>query len=72
MLGVGNLEFQLKSMTGNVFNMVLFDKLKTGDPIFDAILTTFTLSCLTFLFQLLNKVGSKPNWTWVVVEIRWK
>jgi chaperone BCS1 len=41
-------------MSGSVFNMILFDKLKTGDPILDAILTTLILSCITFLFQYLN------------------
>jgi len=54
MFGVGNLDLQLKMMSGSVFNMILFDKLKTGDPILDAILTTFILSCITFLFQYLN------------------
>jgi hypothetical protein len=41
-------------ISGSVFNMILFDKLKTGDPILDAILTTFILSFITFLFQYLN------------------
>lgn len=54
MFGVGNLDLQLKMMSGSVFNMILFDKLKTGEPILDAILTTFILSCITFLFQYLN------------------
>jgi DNA replication protein DnaC len=54
MIGVGNLDLQLKMMSGSVFNMILFDKLKTGDPILDAILTTLILSCITFLFQYLN------------------
>lgn len=55
MLGIGNLEFQLQMLSGSVFNMILFDKLKTGNPIIDAILTTLILSCITFLFQYLNK-----------------
>lgn len=55
MIGIGNLDLQLKMMSGSVFNMILFDKLKTGDPIFDAILTTLILSFITFLFQYLNK-----------------
>lgn len=54
MIGVGNLDWQLKMMSGSVFNMILFDKLKTGDPILDGILTTLILSCITFLFQYLN------------------
>jgi len=54
MLGVGNLDLQLKMMSGSVFNMIIFDKIKTGNPIFDAMITTFILSCITFLFQYLN------------------
>ena len=51
MLGLGNLDLQLKMMTTNVFNMILFDNFKTGDPIIDAILTTSFLSIITFIFQ---------------------
>ena len=54
MFGIGNMESQLKMMQGNVFNMILFDKLKTGDPILDGILTTVILTCITFLFQYIN------------------
>lgn len=54
MFGVGNLDLQLKMMSGSVFNMILFDKLKTGDPILDAILTTLILSFITFLFQYIS------------------
>jgi len=54
MLGFGNLDFQLKMMSSNVFNMILFDRIKTNDPIMDAILTTSILSFLTFSFQYLN------------------
>ena len=50
----GKIVSQLKMMQGNVFNMILFDKLKTGDPILDGILTTFILTCITFLFQYVN------------------
>jgi chaperone BCS1 len=54
MFGVGNIDLQLKMMQGNVFNMILFDKLKTGDPILDGILTTVILTGITFLFQYIN------------------
>jgi hypothetical protein len=54
MFGVGNIDLQLKMLQGNVFNMILFDKLKTGDPILDGILTTVILTGITFLFQYIN------------------
>jgi ATP-dependent 26S proteasome regulatory subunit len=54
MINFRDLEIQLKMMSGNVFNMILFDKLKTGNPILDAILTTIILSSITFFFQYLN------------------
>ena len=53
-LGVGSLDTQLKMMSGNIFNMILFDKFKTGDPIVDAIITTIVLTTITYLFQYVN------------------
>ena len=41
-------------MSGNIFNMIIFDKFKTGDPIIDAIMTTMLLTIITYLFQYLN------------------
>ena len=55
MFGVGGLDTQLKLMSGNIMNMVLFDKFKTGDPITDAIITTIALTSITYLFQYLNE-----------------
>ena len=55
MFGIGQLDTQLKLMSGNIFNMILFDKLKTGDPIIDAIMTTIILTAITYLFQFINK-----------------
>ncbi len=54
MFGVGNIDLQLKMMQGSIFNMILFDKLKTGDPILDGVLTTVILTGITFIFQYLN------------------
>ena len=48
------MELQLKMIQGSIFNMILFDKLKTGDPILDGILTTVILTGITFVFQYLN------------------
>ena len=54
MCGVGTLDTKLKLMSGNIFNMIIFDKFKTGDPIIDAIMTTMLLTIITYLFQYLN------------------
>jgi DNA replication protein DnaC len=54
MFGVGPIDTQLKLMSGNIFNMIIFDKFKTGDPIIDAIMTTIVLTIITYLFQYLN------------------
>lgn len=54
MLGVGSLETNMRLMSGNILNMVLFDKFKTGDPIMDAIFTTVILSGITIFFQFIN------------------
>ena len=59
LINMGNINTQLKMMSNNVFNMVLFDKLKTGNPIIDAMLTTLVLYCITYICQKLNCV----DWT---------
>jgi len=54
MFGFGPLDVQLKLMSGNIFNMILFDKFKTGDPITDTITTTILLTVITYLLQFIN------------------
>ena len=51
---LGNLDLQLKTIQGNIFNMIVFDKLKTGDPILDGILTTVVLTVITLFFQYIH------------------
>jgi hypothetical protein len=46
MLGINNLELQLK--------MLSFDKLKTGNSLIDTILMTLVLSCITFACHYVN------------------
>ena len=55
MIGLRGIDTQLKFLSGNIFNMIIFDNLKTGDPIIDAIITTFALTLITYLFQFLNE-----------------
>jgi len=55
MFGFRSTETQLNMMSGNIFNMIIFDKFKTGDPITDAIITTLILSLITYSFQYINK-----------------
>ena len=54
MFPTGSLDTQFKLMSGNIFNMIIFDKFKTGDPIIDAIMTTIVLTFFTYLFQYFN------------------
>jgi hypothetical protein len=54
MFGAENLDLKLKTMSGNIFNMIVFDKIKTGNPLFDSTITILIVSCATFLFQYLN------------------
>ena len=54
MFGAENLDLKIKTMSGNIFNMIVFDKIKTGNPLFDSTITILIVSCATFLFQYLN------------------
>ena len=55
MSGIRYLDTKLNLMSRNTFNMILFDKIKTGDPIIDAITTTAIISLITYSFQIGNK-----------------
>ena len=39
MFGAENLDVKLKTMSGNIFNMIIFDKIKTGNLLFDSTMT---------------------------------
>jgi len=54
MFNTPNLDIQLKSMSSNILNMIIFDKFKTGKPVFDAFVTTCILTIITYLFQFIN------------------
>ena len=55
MLNYNSLDTQLKLMSTNIFNMILFDKIKTNDPFIDAITTTLVLTGITYFFQIVNQ-----------------
>ena len=55
MFDIGNMESQFKLLYGNMINMIIFDKIKTGKPIIDAIITTIFLTIFTYFFQFINK-----------------
>jgi hypothetical protein len=46
----------IKNINGNILNMIIFNKLKTGDPVLDAIITTIMVSSITYLIQLFYNV----------------
>jgi hypothetical protein len=54
MFGIGNIDTQLKLLSGNVFNMILFDKLKTGNSILDTFMTTIVITIITYVLQFIN------------------
>jgi hypothetical protein len=47
-------EQNIKSISNSVLSMILLDKLKTNNPIMDAIITTMMLTFVTYLFQWAN------------------
>ena len=54
MFNVPNLDTQIKSISSNIMNMIVFDKFKTGKPVVDAFITTCVLTAITYLFQFIN------------------
>jgi chaperone BCS1 len=50
----GDIESQLKMLSGNILNMIIFDKFKTGTPLIDAFITTMLLTGVTYIYQYIN------------------
>jgi len=49
------IDTQLRTMSSNILNMIIFDKFKSGVPIIDALVTTVVLTISTYLLQFINK-----------------
>ena len=54
MFGVFDMHSQIKMLTGNILNMVIFEKFKTGNTITDTLITTIVLMIMTYGFQFIN------------------
>ena len=54
MFFMGDIDSQLKMVSGNILNMIIFDKFKTGTPVIDAFVTTMLLTGVTYLYQYIN------------------
>jgi hypothetical protein len=54
MFGVLDMQSQIKMLTGNILNMVIFEKFKTGNTITDTMITTIVLMFMTYGFQFIN------------------
>ena len=54
MFFTGDVDSQLKMMSGNILNMIIFDKFKTGTPFIDAFVTTIILTGVTYVYQFIN------------------
>ena len=59
MFGSGDVNSELKLMSGNILNMIVFDKFKTGKPVIGAFITTIVLTAVTYLFQLMTNNFTK-------------
>ena len=44
----------VRTMTENIKNMIIFDKLKSGIPVIDAFITTIVITTMSYLFQYVN------------------
>jgi len=49
-----NIDTQIKMLTGNIMNMILFDKFKTGNTMTDTFTTTIILTVITYILQYMN------------------
>ena len=56
MFNIPNIDTQLRTMSNNILNMIIFDKFKSGLPIIDALVTTFVLTVSAYIFQFVNKI----------------
>ena len=52
--GVYDIDTQLKIIPGNILNMFIFDKFKSGNPFIDSFVTTLILMGITFFINFLN------------------
>ena len=55
MFTLPTIDTQLRTMSSNILNMIIFDKFKSGVPIIDALVTTVVLTISTYLLQFINK-----------------
>uniref|UniRef100_A0A6C0DBM1 AAA+ ATPase domain-containing protein n=1 Tax=viral metagenome TaxID=1070528 RepID=A0A6C0DBM1_9ZZZZ len=56
MFNIPNIDTQLRTMSNNILNMIIFDKFKSGVPMIDALVTTFVLTVSAYIFQFVNKI----------------
>lgn len=55
MFTLPTIDTQLRTMSSNILNMIIFDKFKSGVPFVDAFVTTIVLTISTYLLQFINK-----------------
>ena len=62
MFGSHDINSQIKTITNNIFNMVIFEKFKTGNTITDTMITTLLLMFITYGLQFINdNLKGKPS-----------
>ena len=54
MIGLDNIDAQMKLMYSNILNMFIFDKFKTGNTAYDTILTTIIIMLISYITRFIN------------------
>lgn len=54
MIGLDNIDTQIKLMYSNILNMFIFDKFKTGNTAYDTILTTIIIMLISYITRFIN------------------
>lgn len=54
MIGLDNIDAQMKLMYSNILNIFIFDKFKTGNTAYDTILTTIIIMLISYITRFIN------------------
>jgi|688.fasta_scaffold1868421_2 hypothetical protein len=63
---------QIDTVTNNILNMVIFDKMKIGNPIIDMIVTSICLSLITILIKKLNNYYTNFDINLNIIDLIYK
>jgi hypothetical protein len=64
--------FNVDMVTNNILNMIIFDKIKIGNPIIDMIVTSICLSLITILIKKINNYYSNLKINYDIFDLFYK